>query len=44
MLVQIMKSKIHRVSITQSNVDYIGSITIDPLLMKASNLIAGERV
>ena len=39
-----MKSKIHRVSITQSNVDYIGSITVDPLLMKASNLIAGERV
>ena len=44
MLIQILKSKIHRVTITQANVDYIGSITIDPILMKASNLIAGEKV
>jgi len=39
-----MKSKIHRVTITQADVDYIGSITIDPILMKAANLIAGEKV
>ena len=44
MLVQIMKSKIHRVTITQANVDYIGSITIDPILMKAANIISGEKV
>ena len=44
MLIQIMKSKIHRVKITQADVDYIGSITIDPVLMKAANIIAGEKV
>ena len=44
MLIQIMKSKIHRVSITQANVNYIGSITIDPILMRAANIIAGEKV
>ena len=44
MLIQVLKSKIHRVTITKANVDYIGSITIDSQLMKAANLIAGERV
>ena len=44
MLINVMKSKIHRVTITQADVDYIGSITIDPNLMKAANLIAGEKV
>ena len=44
MLIHIMKSKIHRVKITQANVDYIGSITIDPILMNAANVIAGEKV
>ena len=44
MLIQIMKSKIHRVKITQANVDYIGSITIDPVLMNAANIVAGEKV
>jgi len=44
MLINLMKSKIHRVTITQADVDYIGSITIDPILMKAANLIAGEKV
>tara|TARA_Y100001968_G_C19445304_1_gene765053 strand:- start:2588 stop:2920 length:333 start_codon:yes stop_codon:yes gene_type:complete len=39
-----MKSKIHRVQITQADVDYIGSITIDPVLMQAANIIAGEKV
>jgi aspartate 1-decarboxylase len=39
-----MKSKIHRVKITQANVDYIGSITIDPVLMNAANIVAGEKV
>ena len=44
MLIQIMKSKIHRVKITQANVNYIGSITIDPVLMNAANIVAGEKV
>lgn len=39
-----MKSKIHRVKITQANVNYIGSITIDPVLMNAANIVAGEKV
>ena len=44
MLIHIMKSKIHRVRITQADVDYIGSITIDPDLMQAANIVSGEKV
>jgi len=44
MLVNVVKSKIHRVHITEANLDYIGSITIDEDLMDAANIIAGERV
>lgn len=44
MLVHIVKSKIHRVSVTEANLNYIGSITIDEDLMDAANLIANERV
>ena len=44
MLLQIMKSKIHRVRITQADVNYIGSITIDPILIKAAKLTPGEKV
>jgi aspartate 1-decarboxylase len=44
MLVQVVKSKIHRVRVTQADLNYIGSITIDEELMKASNIIEGERV
>lgn len=40
----MMKSKIHRVSVTEANLDYIGSITIDRALLKASNILEGERV
>ena len=39
-----MKSKIHRVTVTQANVDYVGSITIDSELLKAANIIRGEKV
>tara|TARA_B100001142_G_scaffold194614_1_gene193608 strand:- start:9979 stop:10311 length:333 start_codon:yes stop_codon:yes gene_type:complete len=39
-----MKSKIHRVRITQADVNYIGSITIDPVLIKAAKMIPGEKV
>ena len=44
MLVEVLKSKIHRVKVTQADLNYIGSITIDPVLMRASNLIEGEKV
>jgi aspartate 1-decarboxylase len=44
MLIQVVKSKIHRVKVTQADLNYIGSITIDEELMEASNLIEGERV
>ena len=44
MLLNILKSKIHRVTITEANLDYIGSITIDEDLMDAVNLIENERV
>ena len=44
MLVQRFKSKIHRVKVTQADLNYIGSITIDEDLMDAANLFDGERV
>lgn len=44
MLIEVMKSKIHRVSVTEANLNYIGSITIDRALLKAANIIEGERV
>lgn len=44
MLLNILKSKIHRVTVTEANLDYIGSITIDEDLMEAANIYAGERV
>ena len=44
MFLTILKSKIHRVQVTEANLDYIGSITIDEALMEAANIFAGERV
>ena len=44
MLLQVLKSKIHRVTVTEANLDYIGSITIDEDLMEAANIYAGEKV
>ena len=44
MMMKAVKSKIHRVSITQAELNYIGSITIDEALLEASNIIEGERV
>lgn len=44
MLVTVLKSKIHRVKVTQAELNYIGSITIDPDLMEAANMIEGEKV
>lgn len=44
MKIQVVKSKIHRVRVTEADLNYIGSITIDEDLMDASNLIEGEKV
>lgn len=44
MLVQVLKSKIHRVTVTEADLNYIGSVTIDEDLMLASNIIEGEKV
>lgn len=44
MLIHIVKSKIHRVTVTEANLNYIGSITIDEDLMDAANIIANEKV
>ncbi len=44
MQIEVVKSKIHRVTVTEARLDYIGSITIDEDLLDAANLIAGERV
>lgn len=44
MQIEVLKSKIHRVSVTGAELDYIGSITIDQQLMEAANLIEGEKV
>ncbi len=44
MLIQVLKSKIHRVKVTEADLNYIGSITIDETLMEAANIIEGEKV
>lgn len=44
MLIELMKSKIHRITVTEANLNYIGSITIDKALLKAANILEGERV
>ena len=44
MKIEVLKSKIHRVSVTGADLNYIGSITIDEDLMDAANLIEGEKV
>ncbi len=44
MELEILKSKIHRVTVTEARLDYIGSITIDEDLMDAAGILRGERV
>ena len=44
MQIEVLKSKLHCVTITEANLHYMGSITIDEDLMDAANLIAGEKV
>ena len=43
-MIEVLKSKLHCVQVTEANLNYIGSITIDEDLMDAANLIAGEKV
>lgn len=43
-MVEVMKSKIHRVTVTEANLNYIGSITLDEALMEAANIISNEKV
>ena len=44
MFIEVVKSKIHRVTVTEANLNYIGSIIIDEDLLDAANLIANEKV
>ncbi len=44
MQIEVLKSKLHCVKVTEANLNYMGSITIDEDLMDAANLIAGEKV
>jgi len=44
MNIEVVKSKIHMVTVTEANLHYVGSITIDEDLMEAGNIIAGEKV
>jgi aspartate 1-decarboxylase len=44
MLIEVVKSKIHNVTVTEANLNYIGSITIDEDLMDAANIIENEKV
>ena len=44
MFLQMLKSKIHRATVTEANLNYMGSITIDEALMEAANILPNERV
>lgn len=44
MMIEVLKSKLHCVTVTEANLNYMGSITIDEALMDAAGLIAGEKV
>ena len=44
MMIEVLKSKLHCVTVTEANLSYMGSITIDEDLMDAANMIAGEKV
>ncbi|MDG2311060.1 MAG: aspartate 1-decarboxylase, partial [Flavobacteriales bacterium] len=44
MLITVMRSKLHRLTVTEADLNYIGSISLDPNLMEAADLIEGEKV
>src|SRR5690554_4019905 len=44
MIIEVLKSKIHRVRVTQAELNYVGSITIDEAILEAANIIPNEKV
>jgi len=42
--IQILKSKVHRVKVTEANIDYVGSLTLDEDLMDAANMVEHEKI
>ncbi|MDE0918243.1 MAG: aspartate 1-decarboxylase [Flavobacteriales bacterium] len=44
MLITLMRSKLHRLTVTEADLNYVGSISLDPNLMEAADLIEGEKV
>jgi aspartate 1-decarboxylase len=44
MLIEVLKSKIHRATITEANLQYVGSLTLDEYLMEAANMIEYEKI
>ena len=44
MLITVMRSKLHRLTVTEADLNYVGSISLDPNLMEAADLITGEKV
>jgi aspartate 1-decarboxylase len=44
MTIEVLRTKIHRITVTEANVDYIGSITLDEDLIDAAGLVEGEKV
>ena len=44
MMIEVLKSKLHCATVTEANLNYMGSITIDEDLLDAANMIAGEKV
>ena len=44
MLINVMRAKLHRLKVTQADLNYIGSISVDPNLIEAAGLVEGERV
>ncbi|MDG2425119.1 MAG: aspartate 1-decarboxylase [Flavobacteriales bacterium] len=44
MLIEVMRAKLHRITVTEADLNYIGSITLDPALIEAAGLVEGEKV
>ena len=44
MLINVMRAKLHRLTVTQADLNYIGSISLDPDLVEAAGLVEGEKV
>jgi aspartate 1-decarboxylase len=44
MLIEVMRAKLHRITVTEADLNYIGSITLDSALIEASGLVEGEKV